>query len=89
MSDIEQSNQLPSLPEQPSSSPTEASKKEAYQDKVGTVSRVAALGTGAACIASGLVLSFQGADPSVLHTVFIAGTTLFGLAISGKLFSKE
>jgi hypothetical protein len=62
---------------------------EAHKDRVGMISRVAALGAGAVCIASGIALSFQGADPSVLHPVFIAGTTLFGLAISGKIFLKD
>lgn len=62
---------------------------EAHKDRIGTISRLSALGTGAACVVSGLILSFQGADPSILHTVFIAGTTLFGLAISGRIFSKD
>jgi hypothetical protein len=62
---------------------------ELHKDRIGSASRLTSLGAGIVCLGSGLFLSFQGTDPAILHTVFLAGISLFGLAVSGKIFSKD
>ncbi len=66
-----------------------AVEKSPESHPVGKAGRISALAMGTVCVSSGLYMAFQGTDPAILHTVFIAGISLFALAITGKIPKEQ
>lgn len=58
-------------------------------DAVNVVGRLAAIGSGIACIGTGLYLALNHGESSLMQIVLTAGGGLFALGINGKFFGAS